>query len=314
MPFDGRLLSGISVLAAVVEAGSFVRAGESLGLSQSGVSRAVARLEQRVGVRLLDRTPRAVVLTDEGRRFYEEVAPLLRGLEDAAIQAGGAVAEPRGRLRVKVDPYFSRLVLAPRIGEFLAAFPDLSLELSASIHPGDLVAEGFDIGVRMGEPEPSSLIARLLLRTRILTVASPGYIARRGRPATPQALADDGHTCILFRAPATGRPFEWEFHRDGQVLKVEVDGPLLLDDAATAIGACIAGQGVAQFTALGMGDWLADGRLVELFPDWSEELFPIYAYHPSRRMPPAKVRRFLDFVVAISTSADKARCVALPPA
>src|SRR5271163_5361400 len=120
MAFDGRLLGGIGVLAAVVETGNFVRAAEMLGLTPSGVSRAVARLEARVGVRLFDRTPRAVSLTDEGRRFHAQVMPLLSGLEEAVSEAAGAAASVRGRLRVNVDPWFARLVLAPRIAGFLA--------------------------------------------------------------------------------------------------------------------------------------------------------------------------------------------------
>ena len=130
------------MLAAVVESGSFVRAGEALGLTPSGVSRAVARLEARVGVRLFDRTPRAVSLTDEGRRFYAQVMPLLSGLEEAASDAAGAAASVRGRLRVNVDPWFARLVLAPRIAGFLAAHPALSLELVVRDGLGELIAEG----------------------------------------------------------------------------------------------------------------------------------------------------------------------------
>src|ERR1700749_2591097 len=129
MPFDSRLLPGISVLSAVVESGSFIGAGEALGLTPSGVSRAVARLEGRIGVRLFDRTPRAVTLTDEGRRFYAQAAPLLEALEDAAAEAGGSAASVRGRLRVNVDPWFSRLLLAPRIGAFMHTHPTLAVEL-----------------------------------------------------------------------------------------------------------------------------------------------------------------------------------------
>src|SRR5580704_11884526 len=125
MPFDSRLLAGISVLSAVVESGSFIRAGEAMGLTPSGVSRAVGRLEGRVGVRLFDRTPRAVTLTDEGRRFHAQVLPLLAGLEEAATDAGGSAAAVRGRLRVNVDPWFARLVLAPRLRAFLDAHPAL---------------------------------------------------------------------------------------------------------------------------------------------------------------------------------------------
>src|SRR6476659_11280456 len=132
MAFDGRLLGGISVLAAVVETGNFVRAAEALGLTQSGVSRAVARLEARVGVRLLDRTPRAVSLTDEGRRFHAQVMPLLTGLDEAAAEAAGAAAVVRGRLRVSVDPWFARMVLAAGLQRFLARYPLLLLDFSTS--------------------------------------------------------------------------------------------------------------------------------------------------------------------------------------
>src|ERR1700693_5339288 len=129
MSFDSRLLAGVGVLAAVTEAGNFARAAETLGLTPSGVSRAVARLEARVGVRLLDRSPRSVSLTDEGRRFHAQVAPLLVGLEEAASEAAGAAHAVRGRLRVNVDPWFARLVLAPRLSGFIAEHPQLSLEL-----------------------------------------------------------------------------------------------------------------------------------------------------------------------------------------
>src|SRR4051795_3421441 len=153
MAFDGRLLGGISVLAAVVETGNFIRAAESLGLTQSGVSRAVARLEARVGVRLFDRTPRAVSLTDEGRRFHTQVAPLLAGLEEATTEAAGSADAVRGKLRVNVDGWFARLVLAPRLPALLAAHPQLSLELIVRDTVGDLVSEGIDVAVRFGEPE-----------------------------------------------------------------------------------------------------------------------------------------------------------------
>src|ERR1700754_991539 len=127
--FDGRLLNGVSVLTAVVEGGSFVRAAEALGLTPSGVSRAVSRLEARIGVRLLDRTTRALRLTDDGARFYEQVAPLLGGIEEAATTVAGVTQSVRGRLRVNVDPYFSRLVLAPRVGAFLDHYPDVQIEI-----------------------------------------------------------------------------------------------------------------------------------------------------------------------------------------
>jgi DNA-binding transcriptional LysR family regulator len=297
LAFDSRLLSGIEVLVAAVEAGSFVRAAESLGLTQSGVSRAVARLERRVGVRLFDRTARAIALTEEGRRFYQQVKPHLSGIEDAASQAGGSAMAVRGRLRVNVDPFFARLVLAPRVGKFLADHPELSLEIIGRDRLGDLIADGFDAAVRFGEPEPSSLVARRLIETRVLTCAAPAYLTKHGRPAHPRELADARHECILYVDPVTGRPFPWEFHRGRQKIRVAVSGRLTVNNVGTTLGACVAGHGIAQILALGTEDLLNRGKLVELFPDWSDERFPLYMFYLSRNVPPAKLRAFVDFVV-----------------
>lgn len=293
--FDGRLLSGVSVLAAVIEGGSFVKGADALGLSASGVSRAVARLEARLGVRLLDRTTRSLRLTDEGLRFYSEVAPLLDGVQEAATHVSGSSESVRGRLRVNVDPYVSRLALAPRLADFILRYPELEIEVTTRDEMGDLVAEGFDLAVRFGPQPTSSQVARRLLDTRILTVAAPAYIARRGRPKTPGDLVD--HACIHFRDPRTGRPFAWEFHRGREILPVAVAGPLTVSDVGTMLGACLAGVGIAQIMALGIRDLLDDRRLVDLFPDWPGETFPLYVVHPSRRHPPAKVRAFVDFCV-----------------
>ena len=299
MPFDARLVSGIGVLAAVVETGGFARAAQALGLTQPAVSRAVARLEARIGVRLLDRTTRSVTLTDEGRRFYEHVGPLLGGIEEAAAQAAGSSATVRGRLRVNVDPFFSHLILAPRLGAFLDRYPEITLDFVTSEHVGDLVAGGFDVAIRFGEPAASSAVARKVTQTRILTVAAPTYLERRGRPARPADLA--GHDCIQYRNPLTGQPFQWEFHRAGKIVPVATTGRLLLTDVGTMLRACLAGAGIAQVMALGVRNLLDRGRLVELFPDWPDETFPLYALHPSRHLPPAKVRAFMEFVLEAVT-------------
>jgi DNA-binding transcriptional LysR family regulator len=278
-----------------VESGSFIRAGEALGLTPSGVSRAVARLETRVGVRLFDRTPRAVTLTDEGRRFHAQVRPLLTGLEDAASEAAGAVSSVGGRLRVNLDPWFARLVLVPRLPGFLEKHPALSIEIMVRDTLGDLVAEGFDATVRFGEPEPSGLVARKLLETRILTCAAPAYLARHGTPEHPRDL--ECHECLMFRDPLTGRPFDWEFRRGNEVVSIKARGRLVVNDLATKLAACAAGNGIAQTIELGLAPLLESGMLVQVLPDWAEERFPLYAYYPSRHLPPAKVRAFLDFVV-----------------
>lgn len=291
---NARILGGVSTLAAVVESGSFVKAAEALGVTQSAVSRAVSRLETRLGIRLLHRTTRSVKLTAEGQRFYEEIAPMLYGIRDAVTSATGAAAAVSGRLRVNIDPFVSRLLLAPEIGSFLNRYPELSLELITRDSLGDLIGEGFDVAVRFGDPPTSSLVVRKVLDTRILTVAAPSYIERHGRPTKPSELSR--HHCIQFRNPGTGQPFEWEFHRGRKIVPVKTSGHLLLTDVGTMLGACIAGVGIAQVMALGIQDLLDGGQLVELFPDWPNEKFPLFALYPSRTLPPAKLRAFLDFV------------------
>lgn len=295
MSFDGRLLAGVSVLAAVIERGTFARAAEALNMSDSGVSRAIARLEARVGVRLLDRTTRSMSLTDEGRRFYEQVAPLLAGIEEAAVDASGSASAVRGRLRVDLDPFFSRLLLASHLGAFLEKYPDLTLELTTREHFGDLVADGIDVAIRFGKPPTSTTVARKLLETRILTVASPAYLAKHGRPSHPSELVN--HQCIHFRDPITGRPYEWVFQKGRKVVEVAPPGRLILNDSGTMLLACSSGAGIAQILALGTQNVLKQGQLVEIFPDWPDERFPLYALHPSRHRPPAKVRVFIDFVL-----------------
>jgi len=295
MSFDGRLLAGVSALTAVIESGSFARAADAIGITTSGVSRAVSRLETRIGARMLDRTTRSIALTDEGRRFYERVKPSLANIEEAAIMASGAANVVRGRLRVNIDPIVSRLVLAGRLGAFLAPYPELALEFITRERIGDLVGDGVDVAVRFGQPAPSSLVTRKLADMQVITVASPSYLERHSRPQHPNGLAD--HDCIHFRDPLTGQAYDWEFHNGRTVLTVQTNSRLLLSDAGTMITECVAGTGIAQVFTVVVKELLEDGSLVQLFPEWSDETFPLYAYYPSRHHPAAKVRAFVDFVL-----------------
>jgi DNA-binding transcriptional LysR family regulator len=297
MAFDGKLLSGVTVFIAVVEARTIASAAEALGLSPSGVSRALARLEQRVGARLLARTTRSLSLTDEGRRFYEQVGPHLAGIEEATIEAAGSGSKVRGRLRVNIDPFFSRIVLSRHLAAFLARHPDLSVELIMRDRVGDLVADGFDLALRFGEPPPGSLVARKLIETRVLTVASPSYIKSKGRPQHPKDL--EQRDCIDFYDAANARPYDWEMRRKKEILPLQVKARLLVSDSGTLIGACEAGAGVAQILEIGCEPLLRSGRLVELLPEWSDERFPLYAIYASRLHRAAKVRAFIEFCLEI---------------
>lgn len=297
MAFNGKLLAGVTVFIAVVEAGTIASAAEALGISPSGVSRALARLEQRVGARLLARTTRSLSLTDEGRRFYEQVGPHLAGIEEATIEASGSGSKVRGRLRVNIDPFFSRIVLSRHLAAFLARYPDLSIELIMRDRVGDLVADGFDLALRFGEPPQGSLIARKLIETRVLTVASPSYIKAKGRPQHPKDLEE--RDCIDFYDAANARPYDWEIRRKKEVLPLRVKARLLVSDSGTLIGACEAGAGIGQILELGCEPLLRSGRLVELFPEWSDERFPLYAIYHSRLHRAAKVRAFVEFCLEI---------------
>lgn len=303
MPFDTRILSGVSVLAAVVEGGSFVKAAELIGITDSGVSRAISRLEGRLGVRLLDRTTRSVTLTDEGRRFYEEVRPHLNAIEDAALIASGSASAVRGRLKVDIDPFFLPLVLAGRLGTFCERHPDLSIEFVTREHVGDLVAEGIDLAIRFGQPRFATLVARKLIEAPILTVASPSYLERYGHPEHPRDLIT--HRCLQFLDPYTGHPFEWEFVRGDETIDVPTTGPLTFTDPKSMLQECIAGTGIAQVIGWGIGEALARGSLIDLFPDWHGERFPLFAFHPSRKHLPAKVSAFIEFCAEITMAIER---------
>jgi DNA-binding transcriptional LysR family regulator len=297
MAFDGRIVSGVSVLAAVVDGGSFVKAAELIGLSDSGVSRAISRLETRLGVRLLDRTTRSVALTDEGRRFYEEVKPHLNAIEDAAIAASGTGSAVRGRLKIDIDPFFLPLVLAGRLGVFCERYPELAIEFITSERIGDLVSEGIDLAIRFGQPRLATLVSRKLIEAPILTLASPHYLKKYGKPKHPTDLSR--HRCLQFLDPYTGRPFEWAFIRAEETLEVATRGPLTFTDPKSMLEECVAGTGIAQIIGWGIKELLASGALVDLFPAWHGERFPLFAFHPSRRHPPAKVRAFVEFCVEV---------------
>jgi DNA-binding transcriptional LysR family regulator len=251
-------------------------------------------------VRLFNRNPREVTLTEEGHRFHAQVMPLLAGLEEAATDAAGAAAVVSGRLRVSVDPWFARMVLAPKLQQFMARHPLLSVDLMTSNYREEMMT-GVDVAVRFGPPDNSSLIARKLLETAIFTCAAPAYLEKHGEPRTPHDLIH--HELLLYRDPQTGRAFPWEFHRGGEIIQINASGRLMMDDPSVGVAACIAGEGVLQKLSIGLEPLFARGELVQILSRWSDERYPLYAYHPSRHLPPAKVRAFLDFVQEIAAPA-----------
>ncbi|GHD13907.1 hypothetical protein GCM10016234_18790 [Tianweitania populi] len=163
---------------------------------------------------------------------------------------------------------------------------------------GDLVADGFDVGIHFGPPEPSSLICRLLLETRVLTCASPAYVERWGRPEHPSDL--EARECILMRDPATGKHYDWDFVKGEETIAIKINGRMMVTDTGGLLAACQSGYGIAQPLEIYTRPLLADGRLIQLLPDWAEETFPLYVYHHSPKMVSAKVRAILDFLTEIA--------------
>ena len=209
--------------------------------------------------------------------------------------AGEGAVAVRGKLRVNADPLLARLLLGPRLGDFLKLHPELELDLYARDQIGDMVGDGVDLAIRLGQPQTSSLIARKLMDTRVLTVATPGYLRKHGVPKKPSDLEGPDHTCIHFRNPATGRPFEWEFHRGGKVTYVQPRSQITLNDAGTMESVLLSGYGLAQVIDIAVEPLLRSGALTPVLTAWPDERFPLYALYPSRQHPPAKTRAFLEF-------------------
>ncbi|MGA2562731.1 MAG: LysR family transcriptional regulator [Steroidobacteraceae bacterium] len=291
-----RMLGGAVTFVTVVEAGSFRRAARALEITPSGVSRAIARLEEQLGVRLFHRHPRAVALTDEGQRFHDEIRPLVDGINHAAETAQDSAGHVTGRLKIQCCPPFAHYVLVPNVHTFLEHHSALSVDIEIRDQLGDLVGESFDLAVRFGNPEPSSLVVRKLTETEVLTCAAPSYIEKHGLPNTPLDLANGQHRCIQFRFPHSGKIADWDFLIDGSWQSLPVKGRMIVNDAPSVLAACLSGHGIAQPLDLYSRDALRSKRLIRVLPAWNQERYPLYAYLPSRRHPPAKVRMILSFI------------------
>ena len=288
-----RSLGDMAVFAAVVELGGFTAAARELGLSKSAVSKQVARLEGRLGTRLLQRTTRRLSPTEAGAVFHEGCQRALAeaaAAEAAVTHLAGAV---RGRLRINAPMSFGVQHLSPLLSGFMARYPELELEVGLNDRLVDLVEEGYDLGVRIGHLESSSLVARRLAPIRRAICASPDYLARHGRPETPEALAR--HRCLIYSNLES--PRVWRFHGPGGSRRVTVAGPLESNNGDVLADAAVAGCGIACLPAFILCDALADGRLVELLTDWRDSGAPaLYAVYPARRHLAPKVRAFVDYL------------------
>lgn len=285
-------LDAIRLFVRVAESGSFSAVARESNIGQPAVSKQVAALEQHLGAQLMHRTSRSLTLTEAGQAFYEAGVKLLSDLEAAESLVGAGQSRPSGLLRVSLSAGFGRMHVVPLVPAFHARYPDVEVETLVSDRFVDLVEEGIDLAVRIGELADSALVARRVATTRRVAVASPAYLAERGAPAGPHDL--DRHACIAFVFQRQVRP--WTFRRGGDVVEHRPKGILRTNDAEHVRVAALAGLGLAQAPHWLFSSDLADGSLVEVLTDWSGDRTPIHAVHPGGRRAPGKLRAFVDFL------------------
>jgi len=282
-----------AIFAKVAERGSFSQAAEDLGLSKTTVSKAITRLEQRMGTTLLHRTTRRLSLTENGRMALERAARILADGAAVEEEVFETAASPRGQIKMAASVLFGLEILAPILPRFLDLYPDIDLDLHLTDEPIDLVGDGFDLALRVGTFADSSLRISRLASFRRPAVASPAYLDRVGRPTHPRELAD--HQAIIFSHIAAGRL--WRFRRDGEEdCEVAVSGRYHVNNSGAAVPALLAGQGVALQPEFFIWRELQDGRLEEVLPDWTTDPGPLNILSPPGQGHPARVRALIGFL------------------
>lgn len=286
-------LTGLRVFVKVVETGSFTAAAEALELSRAMVSKHVQTLEARLGVRLLQRSTRRVALTEAGSRYHARASAWLDDMETTEAELAQLTAEPRGTLRVSAPMSFGRVHVAPLLAEFLARYPGVRIDLALADRAVDLIEDGYDLAVRIGDLADSSLVCRRLAASRLLLCAAPDYLDRCGQPRHPAELS--AHECLSYRLSDT--PSEWSFTAaDGTQATVRIDGRVRADNGEALCEAAAAGLGIVLQPDFIAGPYLHAGRLLALLPEWGTREIGIHAVYPERRYLPARARRFVDFL------------------
>jgi DNA-binding transcriptional LysR family regulator len=288
-------LNDLLVFMAVADAGSFVAGGQAMGLSRSAAGKAVMRLEDRLGARLLNRTTRTLSLTDEGRVFYERGLQILASVDEAEASVAGRSGIPRGVLRLTVPDAFGRLVVLPLLRKYLQVWPDIQVEVSFTDRLADIVEEGFDLSVRIGVTTPDTrLVSRVVAKYKAVLCASPSYIAERGAPLDIDGLA--AHDCLIFSS--RNQRQSWRLRGEGDSwVKVQGRSRLRLDSGEAIRDAAIAGLGIALLPDFLVAEELAAGRLRQVLSGIETDEVKIVTIYPNKRLLEPRVRRFIDLMV-----------------
>ncbi|NYE60656.1 LysR family transcriptional regulator for bpeEF and oprC [Duganella sp. 1224] len=290
-------LDALKVFCAVVDAGGFSRAAARLGISTSSVTHQVGLLEAHFGVRLLARTTRSMSLTEEGRRCLEQARRLLDEMDALESSLSDALSAPRGSLRVDMPAIVAREYVAPALPRFLAAHPELSVRLSANDRLIDMVDEGVDVMLRIGELADSSLVGRGIFRNRYICCAAPDFIARHGRPQHPDEL--DRLPCLNFVYPRARQIRPWAFQQDGQPFTSTPRGAVAMDHVESLIEMAVRGGGIVQHLTLSLAAPLRSGALVPLLEPWQADGPDLAVLYPQRHQRAARIKVFVDFVEAL---------------
>ncbi|MEL6343764.1 MAG: LysR family transcriptional regulator [Myxococcota bacterium] len=287
-------LTVLEIFVKVVEEESFTDAAQTLGISKSHCSKQIRQLEDRLGARLVNRTTRQISPTDVGRTFYSRCVQILEDLQEAERTVGQMQHQAMGTLRLNVPLSFGLRHLIEPVSAFMAEYPDLQVDLSLSDQRVDIVEEGFDVSIRVGTLQDSSMIARKLAPARHLLCASPTYLEQHGSPESPRALKD--HSCLLYRYLATGST--WHFkHTDGGEEAVRVSGRMRSDNGDALVAAAVSGMGFVYVPDFLVADELRDKKLVCILPEWCRSRDAVWAIYPHARHLSVKVRLFIDFLV-----------------
>lgn len=286
--------SELAFFLLLADKGSFTAAARELNLTPPAVSKRLAQIEQRLGVRLLNRSTRRVSLTDEGELYLEHARRILADIEDMEASLGNRRAAPKGLLRVNATLGFGRTTIAPIVSAFARQHPEVEVQLQLTDAPIDLVATGFDLAIRFGELPDSRLSARKLMSNRRFLCASPAYLETHGAPQTPAELTR--HACILHRQNDDAYGI-WRLSSGRHVETVKVRGTLSSNDGDVVLGWALDGHGILIRSEWDLAKYLESGRLRAVLPDYTLPTADLYAVYPARRNQPARVRAFIDFLL-----------------
>lgn len=295
MAFSAKLLDGMVIFAEVISAGSFTKAAENSGHSPSYTSKEINKLEERLGIRLMNRTTRSISLTPEGEIYFQQCQQIIDDAKEAEASIKKSQVEPKGLLKVSCPISFGLSHIRPILAKYLAANPQVDLELDLSDRKVDVVADGYDVVVRAtAQLEDSSLISRKLLSSYGVTVASPEYIAQHGRPLHPSELSE--HQIFTYSYLKT--PNIWQYRDEsGEEIQVKLKNRVNTNSPELMVELALAGQGIIRTPKFNIGNKLETGELVSLFPDYQVLEINVYLIYASRKHMAAKVRSFIDFAL-----------------